>query len=140
MATVTGVLSDYGFAAIPLSLQPRMVFVGTGIGFSGGRAFATSPVIAIPDSGGRFSVDLAPTTVRPVRTYTVRAEWLSGTDYVGADIFEGLKVPPQGGNLADLAAIDFSPTDVWVSSSPPANPGLGTWWLDLKTNNLNRWE
>lgn len=142
MATVpvTGSLKDFGLASIN-ARHPRIIFTPSGPAFGGSTVLATPPIVVEPDSGGAFSVNLTTgESLRPFRWFTVRIEWLdSASNYIGMDFIEEFKVPPGGGAMGDLAALDFDPTSVWVSATPPASPAISTWWLSTTTGDLYEW-
>lgn len=138
--TVTGTLTDFGLASLNGS-QPRLIFRPSGPALKSPRILSTKEIVVTPASNGTFTVELEPMTgIRPDRTMDVSIEWLdAGTNYKSMDLVTDLRIPPGGGVLADIAALDYQPSDVWVSASPPDNPAISTWWLSTTTGDLYEW-
>lgn len=131
MAVVYGTLSDFGLEAF-VGMAPRVIFTATGAGTKGGRLFASTPVVAIPDSSGLFSVTLETTDgVVPEVWYTVGIEHLNpGGEYTHFDLLGyRLFVPASGGPIGDLPGAPLSPSTVLVSLAPPP-PGYRGWYLN----------
>lgn len=139
MVNVTGVLTDYGRLALN-GAQPSLRFIGSGAGMVGSTFLATRPVEVVPDTAGRFTVDLQPTDeVRPERWYAVVAEWLddAGT-YQQMTVWDRLYVPATGGDIStfpnqplrmDLVRVGLDPgadyRGYWLSADPVDN-NVGT--------------
>lgn len=144
MAAVTGTLRDFGLEALATS-APRIIFAPSGNAVLGPYLLATTAIIVTPDTPGTFTANLAPTTdTVPDCWYNIRIEWLdpynSTSGYIGMDLLDwALRVPPEGGDISTLLSIPSNPAQVWIDSSPPANPTPGTWWLDPSTGDLMEW-
>lgn len=145
LVTITGTLTDWGLAVLA-AYQPQVVFTPEGPAFKGKRVLSTKPVKVTPDAIGDFTVQLEPTNdSRPYRRLTVSVEWQEPgrpgeTGWRSVDVITGFQVPPQGGYIGDIAALDYDPTSAWVGVLPPLNPAISTWWLHPITGDLMEME
>ena len=148
MAIVTGFVDDFGPAelaasGLTISFTPSGPAVQDAPGGQGERVVLSSRAIdVVPALDGSFRVDLVPTdTVQPNTWYTITMRWLNGADIpIGADFPDWrLYVPTAGGSVGDLLAVPTNPIWVWTSTTPPANPTPGIWWLNPTTGDLNEW-
>ncbi|GAA0960168.1 hypothetical protein [Frigoribacterium faeni] len=137
MATVTGTLSDFGYASLA-PLRPEIAFIPSGAGVFGGRLMATRPVTVTPGTSGYFEVDLVPADDR---WFQIRIAWLdpvSGApdnDYVEPRLY----VPELGGPIGHLLKAPSTPsTDVaWQPTAPKPWP-VGLVWVNSITGRVQR--
>jgi hypothetical protein len=142
MATVTGTLSDFGYASLA-PYQPVVTFTPTGPGVQGGRLLAAKPVSLSPGAGtGYFEVDLAPTEgIVPETWYQISISWLDTNagwiekNFVGTK----LEVPELGGPIGYLVKSPPTPPPfvAWQPTAPDPWP-IGLVWVNSITGDVNR--
>lgn len=136
MPLVTGTLHDFNLQPLA-GFRPQIVFTPSGAAVHNPRLFVTKPVTVVPSAAGTFSVELAATTVlRPEVWYSVSVRWLDplGGYMPGDEIGWKVTVPPDGGNIADLAETEPTSQQTWIGPYPP--PGGRTaymWWIDTSS-------
>jgi len=137
MPTVTGTLQDFNLQPLA-GFRPELVFTASGAAVFRPRVFVTKPVVVSPTNLGAFTVELAATTLlRPDTWYTLAIRWLDPQGgYTTTDFPEWkIRVPEEGGNLAELA--EAEPTDrmTWVGPNPPTGTlARYLWWIDTSSN------
>lgn len=144
LVTITGTLTDLGLSALA-AFNPEIRFIPHRASFKGAKFLSTKPIVTTPASNGAFSVQLESLEdTRPYTRVTVQARWQvpgsSGEQgWNSVDLIEDFQIPPGGGAIGDIAALDFDPTAVWVSETAPPAPALSTWWLHPLTGDLQEW-
>lgn len=136
MAVVTGNLSDAGLGHLA-GLEPEISFVLNEPQITGSSVFATRPNKVTPDSGGNFTITLAPTTsMSGDAHYTMHVRWLEpgtpssgGHSPVDVHIRTPLHVPTTGGAIGDLIGGVTNLSMVYLSLTEPtrARPFM-LWW------------
>lgn len=140
MPTVTGFLQDFGENLLS-DYSPELHFLPSGPAVGNVTLYATKPIVVIPNPvNGRFEVDLVQTTdLNPDRWFVIAIAWLDSVTggYIGKDFLDWkLRVPPEGGQLADLMEAPSNPGRAWVGLTPPPNPTPYTWWLHSNPDNI----
>jgi hypothetical protein len=135
MPDITGKLLDIGLAPLA-ALQPIITFTpcnasGDGSSVGDGLLLASRPVSVQTLTNGTFTVKLATTTnLRPDTWYQISISWLEESDGYTNVSYPGfqLRVPDDGGALADL--IDAEPTGrmTWIGTSEPPDAVPYLWW------------
>lgn len=132
MARIAGRLIDFGFGVPPgsrIKLQPA----SAGLGIDG-FILAGSPIYIYPDGTGTFSDDIYATEhlLVPVAMFVSIECFVDGL-YVPWKDFPGwiVHVPNAGGNLVDMIDVPMTSDLVSVSVKPPANPVVGSGWVDI---------
>lgn len=138
MPVVNGVLTDFGLEPFDDWNEVELVFRADQPAMAGGRLLATKDVVVPVDSNGRFETTLQHSNTYPRTTYSATVRWLDGSSQM--DIVSGLKVPPEGGTISEILGKSYEPLSVWVGSDAPPNPAIGTWWLDIETDDLLEYE
>ena len=141
MAIITGVLADFGRAALT-TRHPVIEFHPSGPGVrAGGNVLYVSRVISVvPDpSTGEWTADLELTSLMsPEVWYTVRVTWLdSASNFISVDEIPGRLYVDGPGKFADMFRTRNAPWFAWVEAYPepsplvpPSGANQGDWVLD----------
>ncbi|MDY0891887.1 hypothetical protein [Frigoribacterium sp. CFBP9030] len=137
MPTVSGRLLDIGLATLD-PLRPTVTFTprnadGDGSSVATNLLLASRPTSVTPAADGSFTVQLAATTLmRPDTWYEISVKWFEPTGAFHDASYPSfkLRVPEQGGILAEL--VDAEPTSklAWVGPTAPPNTTAYLWWID----------
>ena len=133
MPTVTGKLNSFNVQSMA-GLYPQIVFTPSSAGTHGPQYVVSEmPIVVSTFTGAyldEFTVDLFSTSwIRPFMHFTVSIRYLfpdgglSHVDYLPGE----LRVPPEGGTLANLYTLPANPLQAWVDSDiPPEGAVVGT--------------
>ena len=144
MPIVTGTLHDFNLQPLA-GFRPEIVFTASAPAVLNPRFFVTKPVVVTPSAAGTFTVELAATTLlRPEVWYAVSVRWLDPLGgYTTSDFtLWKVRVPPAGGNIADLVETAPTPQQTWIGPTPPAGGRTAyMWWIDTSSVPpvLNEW-
>lgn len=131
MSIVNGNVSTFGLNSNDL-IAPEVVFTPTEPAFSGSKFLLSAKPVVAPVSGdgsGAFTANLAPSTAtRPPTQYKVQIRSLNPVGgYIYADFLTApVVVPPEGGDIADLAAAPLNFGMVWITDDGVEPPGSKT--------------
>lgn len=139
MAVITGTLMDVGGGHL-IGKHPELMFeLNVSTTAKSNEIYATEPARATPDADGKWTANLAPTTLMTAKDahYKVSIRWQDSSNNITRMDFPDLKltVPPAGGSIGNLMGPITNPMIVYVSLTPPPQPFPFTLWLQQDPEN-----